>query len=228
MTKLKDMDKDAHDWLQQMPPNTWSRAFLALSLCVTSCSTIVVKCLISTFLKIENNEFWACCKQSNANSWLGTIKSRKKLRTSMVPSTRRLERRWLKNAEYSNTCYALPSGNSIFQVQSRDVVYIVDIVGRQCKCRRWDLLGYLAPMPFLAWDMKIYLQNQLSIHAIQLRHLLVHIAGTFGHAKTYHSGNMFLDRRLDFSVWEKGGQAPKSRKKHATEVQYCRENMDRG
>lgn len=135
----------------------------------------------------------------------------------------KIRKKVAENAEYINTCYALPSGNGIFQVQSRDVVYIVDIVGRQCKCRRWDLLGYLAPMTFLAWDMKWYRQNQMSIHATQLRHLLIHIEATFCHAKTYYSGNMFLDRRLDFSVWEKGGKAPMSRKKHATEVQDRRE-----
>ena len=51
------------------------------------------------------------------------------------------EKKLLKSAEYANTCYAVPVGKGIFQVQSGDFQYNVDIVGRHCDCRRWDLTG---------------------------------------------------------------------------------------
>jgi hypothetical protein len=45
-----------------------------------------------------------------------------------------------RHAEMSNTCYALPSGNGIFEVHDREWNYVVDLNGRHCECR-WDLTG---------------------------------------------------------------------------------------
>jgi hypothetical protein len=46
-----------------------------------------------------------------------------------------------KHTEWANTCYAMPSGDGIFQVQDRDYQFIVDIKEKKCDCRRWDLTG---------------------------------------------------------------------------------------
>jgi len=67
-------------------------------------------------------------KQKEAENFVGTVcpKIRKKI---------------AKNAEFTNICYAMPTGQRIFQVQSKENTYIVDIVNKQCECRRWDLTG---------------------------------------------------------------------------------------
>ena len=44
-----------------------------------------------------------------------------------------------RNIEWANTCYAMPAGQGIFQVQDRDYRFIVDINMKTCDCRRWDL-----------------------------------------------------------------------------------------
>lgn len=46
-----------------------------------------------------------------------------------------------KNMEWSNTCYAMPSGKGIFQVMDRDYTFVVDLTNKICYCRRWDLSG---------------------------------------------------------------------------------------
>jgi hypothetical protein len=43
-----------------------------------------------------------------------------------------------KHIEWANTCYAMPSGDGIFQVQDRDHQFIVGIK-EKCDYRRWDL-----------------------------------------------------------------------------------------
>ena len=53
----------------------------------------------------------------------------------------KIRKKLLKNAEFANTCYAVPAGQGVFEVQSGDFQYIVDINGRHCDCRRWDLTG---------------------------------------------------------------------------------------
>lgn len=53
----------------------------------------------------------------------------------------KIRKKVLKNAEASNYCYALPAGQGVFQVQSREMQYIVDLTAKQCECRRWQLTG---------------------------------------------------------------------------------------
>ena len=57
------------------------------------------------------------------------------------PICPKIRKKIAKNTEWANTCYALPTGKGIFQVRSMDTQYIVDIVQKQCDCRRWDLTG---------------------------------------------------------------------------------------
>ncbi|WVZ81107.1 LOW QUALITY PROTEIN: hypothetical protein U9M48_028523 [Paspalum notatum var. saurae] len=46
-----------------------------------------------------------------------------------------------KAAEYANICYALPSGQGVFQVLVKEYQHIVDIKAQTCDCRRWQLTG---------------------------------------------------------------------------------------
>ena len=46
-----------------------------------------------------------------------------------------------RNIEWANTCYAMPAGQGIFQVQDRDYSFIVDTNMKTCDYRRWDLSG---------------------------------------------------------------------------------------
>ena len=51
----------------------------------------------------------------------------------------KIRKKVAKNVEFANICYALPAGKGVFQVQSRDCQYIVDICSKECECRRWQL-----------------------------------------------------------------------------------------
>lgn len=65
-------------------------------------------------------------KQKELESFVGTIcpKIRKKV---------------AKNADFANTCYVMLAEKGVFQVNSRDHQYIVDICSKECECRRWQL-----------------------------------------------------------------------------------------
>ena len=67
-------------------------------------------------------------KQQEAENFVGTV----------CPKIRK---KFAKNVEFANICYAMPAGQGIFQVQSKESTYIVDIVNKQYECRRWDLIG---------------------------------------------------------------------------------------
>ncbi|CAO1944571.1 unnamed protein product [Urochloa humidicola] len=146
-------------------------------------------------------------KQQEAAEFVGTIcpKIRKKV---------------AKNAEFANVCYALPSGQGIFQVNERDNQYIVDIRAKECECRRWQLTG-------------IPCQHAISC----LRHERIQSESVVHECYSIQSFHRAYESNIlpckDMSTWEKVngplvlpplyekkvGRPPKSRRKQPHEVQ---------
>jgi len=89
-----------------------------------------------------------------------------------------------KNAEFANLCFALPSGQGVFQVQIREYSHIVDIFAKTCDCRRWQLTGVPCCMPLLVWGMRGFSLSQCCQVAIQWMHSTELMVSTYGHAGT--------------------------------------------
>jgi hypothetical protein len=144
MEAMKTLDKDAYEWLEQIPPNTWVRAFF----------TDYAKCDILLNNNCEMfNKYILEARELPILSMLQRIK--RQLMTRHYNKEKEMLEQWsasgnvcpkirkklLKNAGYANTCYAVLAGKGIFQVQSGDFQYIMDIIGRHCDHRWWDLTG---------------------------------------------------------------------------------------
>jgi len=141
MSLLKDLDEKAFQWLDKMAQNTWCRAYFSTFpkcdvLVNNSCEVFnryildARELLILSMLQTIKGQLMTrhYNKQKEMDNFVGTIypKIRKKV---------------AKNVEFANICYALPAGKGVFQVQSRDCQYIVDICSKECECRRWQLIG---------------------------------------------------------------------------------------
>ena len=85
----------------------------ARELCIVS----ILECILA---KISLRH--ASKRREAIEKWKGRIclKSRKKLE---------------KNAEFSANCFPTNASNRIFHVQSEPKTYIVDTIGRTCKCK---------------------------------------------------------------------------------------------
>ncbi|CAN6218996.1 unnamed protein product [Urochloa humidicola] len=140
MEKMKALNADAYAWLEKMPPQTWVRAFFSEYpkcdiLLNNSCEVFNKYILearelpiLSMLQRIKSQLMTRhYSKQEEASKWLDM---------TVCPKIRK---KVAKNVEYANTCYVLPAGKGIFQVQSRENQYIVDIYKKQCDCRRWNL-----------------------------------------------------------------------------------------
>jgi hypothetical protein len=53
----------------------------------------------------------------------------------------KIRKKLARHAEMANTCCAIPSGSGIFEVHDREWEFVVNITGRHCTCKRWDLIG---------------------------------------------------------------------------------------
>lgn len=142
MEKMKAINKDAYEWLEKMPPNTWSRAFF---LEYPKCDILLNNsCEVFNKYILDARKLPILSMLEKIESQLMTRHYNKQKEVSeqmQGPFCPKIRKKVLKNAEAANLCYALPAGKGVFQVQERDYQYIVDITTKQCYCRRWDLTG---------------------------------------------------------------------------------------
>jgi len=142
MEHMKTLNKDAYDWLEKMPPNTWVKAFFSeypkCDLLLNNTCEVFNKYILearelpilSMFEKIKCQLMTRIVnKQNEMND---------KFQGPLCPKIRK---KILRRSEWANLCYALPAGHGVFQVNERDNQYIVELATKHCDCRRWDLTG---------------------------------------------------------------------------------------
>jgi hypothetical protein len=220
MGRMKELNLDAWKWLDKMEPNTWVRAYFS----EFPKSDILLNNNCEVFNKyiLEARELPILSMFERIKTQIMTrhYNKQKELESELSGAfCPKIRKKVAKNAEWANMCYALPSGQGVFQVQVRDYQHIVDIVAQKCDCRRWQLTGIPCS------------------HAIAcLRHERIppesvlptcYSVDTF---KRAYASNIWPCK--DKSQWEsvegtevlppyekKIGRPPKSRKKHPQEIQ---------
>ena len=142
MEKMKTLDSKAHAWLEQMPPNTWVKAYFS---CFPKCDI-----LLNNSCEVFNN-YIREARELPILSMVDKIKGQ--LMVRFYSKQKELSEKWtshvcpkirkklLKNSDFSNMCFVLPAGKGVFQVQSGEKNYIVNILTKSCDCRKWDLTG---------------------------------------------------------------------------------------
>jgi len=142
MGKMRELNQAAYDWLQQMPPKTWVRGFFS-----SYCKRDILSnnsCEVFNKYILEARKMPVLSMLEQIKRQLMTRHYTKEKEVGEMwqsPICPKIRKKIAKNTEWANTCYALSTGKGIFQVQSMDTQYIVDIVQKQCDCRRWDLTG---------------------------------------------------------------------------------------
>lgn len=140
MEKMRALNQKAYEWLEKMPPNTWVRAFFST---YSKCDILLNdSCEVFNKYILEAREMPVLTMLEQIKSQLMTRHYTKEQEVGDKWQGRicpKIRKKLNKNIEWANTCYAQPAGKGIFQVQVMDRQYIVDIVAKQCDCRRWDL-----------------------------------------------------------------------------------------
>jgi len=148
MQKMKEIDAAAHQWLEQMAPNTWVRAFFSTFpkcdvLLNNNCEVFNKYILearelpiLSMLERIKNQIMTRHYnKQKEAENFVGTVcpKIRKKI---------------AKNAKFANICYAMPAGQGIFQVQSKETHTLLILSTSNVSVGGGISKVFHVPMPF--------------------------------------------------------------------------------
>jgi len=142
MEKMKALSQAAFNWLEKMPSNTWVRAYFAefpkTDLLLNN------SCEVFNSYILEARELPILSMLEKIKQQLMTrhYNKQKELSEQFVgPICPKIRKKVAKNAELANICYAMPSGNGLFQVLEREFQYIVDIRAKTCECRKWNLIG---------------------------------------------------------------------------------------
>lgn len=125
-----------------MAPNTWVRAYFSV---FPKCDILLNNnCEVFNKYILDARELPILSMFEKIKSQLMTrhYNKRNELANEITRSfCPKIRKKLSKNAEFSNICYALPSGQGVFRVLVRDYQHIVDIKARTCDCRRWQLTG---------------------------------------------------------------------------------------
>jgi hypothetical protein len=142
MDMMRTLNPDAYAWLEQKPPQTWVRAFFST---YPKCDILLNNnCEVFNKYILEAREMPVLSMLEQIKTQLMTRHYTKEKEVGDMwqgPICPKIRKKLQKNTEFANTCYALPAGKGIFEVQGRNNKYIVDINLKQCECRRWDLTG---------------------------------------------------------------------------------------
>jgi hypothetical protein len=221
MEKMKALDVDAYEWLSQMAPNTWVRAYFST---FPKCDILLNNnCEVFNKYILEARELPILSMFEKIKCQLMTrhYSKRKELENEMASSfCPKIRKKLARNAEFANVCYALPAGAGVFQVLVKDYQHIVDLTAKTCDCRRWQLTGIPC------------------CHAIScLRHERISPESVLPNCYSLDAYNSAYANSIwpckDKSEWEKVdaaqvlppvyekriGRPPKARKKQAHEVQ---------
>ena len=140
--KMKALDEAAFKWLEKMAPNTWVRAFFSE---FPKCDILLNNnCEVFNSYIIGARELPILSMFEMIKTQLMTrhYNKQKELVNQMVGSfCPKICKKLAKNAKWANMCFAIPSGQGVFQVQLKDYGHIVDIASKTCDCRRWQLTG---------------------------------------------------------------------------------------
>ncbi|KAM0921562.1 hypothetical protein ACQ4PT_006755 [Festuca glaucescens] len=144
MEEMKLLNKEAYDWLEELPPNTWVRAFQSdwpkCDILLNNNCEVFNKYILEarelpvlTMIDKINQQLMTrvCSKQDEGEKFPGPVCPKKKLNTTKLT----------KLVDLAAECYVLPAGSGVFDVRFRDKQYIVELLNRSCTCRRWDLSG---------------------------------------------------------------------------------------
>jgi len=142
MKMMRELDSVGHKWLQQMPPQTWVRAFFST---YSKCDILLNNnCEVFNKYILDAREMPVLSMLEQIKSQLMTRHYNKGKEVGDLwdgPICPKIRKKLQKNTEFANICYALPAGKGVFEVQSKTNKYIVDIFLKKCDCRRWDLTG---------------------------------------------------------------------------------------
>ena len=140
MDLMRALDQEAFEWLEKMPPKTWVRAFFAE---FPKCDLLLNNnCEVFNSYIIDARELpiLSIFEQIKTQLMTRHYNKQKEFVNQMVGSfCPKICKKVAKNAKWANMCFAIPSGQGVFQVQVKDYSHIVDIASKTCDCMRWQL-----------------------------------------------------------------------------------------
>ena len=115
MEIMKSLDANAYEWLANMPPNTWVRAYFST---FPKCDILLNNnCEVFNSYILEARELPILSMFEKIKCQLMTrhYSKRKELEKDNTSEfCPKIRKKLAKNTEFANVCYALPSGASVF------------------------------------------------------------------------------------------------------------------
>jgi hypothetical protein len=141
MEELKSISPDAYEYLSNIDPSTWSRAWFST---FPKCDLIVnnlSECFNAWILKQHDLPIISLLEMLRKK----LLKRYQKKREGIVNMDGRICPKILARldelAANAGHCYGVYAGDGFYEITDKQKQYVVNLVTRSCGCRQWDMAG---------------------------------------------------------------------------------------
>ncbi|WVZ66010.1 hypothetical protein U9M48_015289 [Paspalum notatum var. saurae] len=218
MERMKALNKDAFEWLDKLTPNTWVRAFFSE---FPKCDILLNNnCEVFNKYILDARDLPILSMFQHIKNQLMTrhFNKQKELLNFQGQFCPKIRKKVAKNAEWATTCFPLPSGQGVFQVQVKDYQHIVDISAQTCDCRRWQLTGVPCGHAIACLRHERIMPESVLAPCYSLEAFQKAYAFNIWPCKDQSEWERVGGQVLPPSYEKKVGRPPKSRKKQPQEI----------
>ena len=141
MNEIKQLDEEAHKYLMDRNPSSWSKAFFQTDSCCASFENGISESFNGKLLGARGKPIITMLEDIRVyimqRTWCMSQKAAK-LDDTITPSVRKLLER-LKRS--SRKWQVVPSVYQVVEVRKKDQAYGVNLMTRTCHCNLWQLSG---------------------------------------------------------------------------------------
>ena len=163
MAELKAECEDAWKWLKKIPKETWCRSAMDYNcktdLVVNNLSEVFNKMILDVRAKPIRTMF----EGIRTKQMIKRQKTREKTENSRWMITPNYSEKLEENKKYAKFCDAYKAGPDIWQVNSKENQYCVNLATHSCDCRRWDMTGVTCSHAIAAMS-KLHMHPEDYVH----------------------------------------------------------------
>jgi hypothetical protein len=122
MEKMKELNKDAHAWLEKMATNTWVRAFFSA---YPKCDILLnntCEVFYRYILEARELPILSMLQRIKGQLMARHYNKQKEVQEKWggMAICPKIRKKLARHAEMANTCYVIPSGGGVFEAHDRE------------------------------------------------------------------------------------------------------------
>jgi hypothetical protein len=141
MDEIKRVSKDAHAYLEKVDPNTWCRGWFNTHAKSSLLHNNTCESFNSWIKKYRDQTILTMLEDIRCKLMRRYVRKKEMISGMEEALGPKIRKKLAKEEDESSDCFCTYDGNNMFEVECRGKRFVVDMDGRTCGCRKWDVTG---------------------------------------------------------------------------------------